>query len=57
MAEKKNILEIRDLHKNFYIKGQKLEVLSGVNLNVQDGELVAIVGASGCGGHVKIRLS
>ena len=36
MAEKKNILEIRDLHKNFYIKGQKLEVLSGVNLNVQD---------------------
>ena len=24
MAESKNILEIRDLHKNFFIKGQKL---------------------------------
>ena len=56
MAEKKNVLEIRDLHKNFYIKGQKLEVLSGVNLNVQDGELVAIVGASGCGKSTLLKL-
>ncbi len=46
MANQENILEIRDLHKNFFIKGQKIEVLSGVNLNVKKGELVAIVGAS-----------
>lgn len=34
-AEKKNILEIRDLHKEFYIGGQKLEVLAGVDLTVK----------------------
>jgi len=56
MSEKQNILEIRDLHKDFYIKGQKLEVLSGVNLNVKEGELIAIVGASGCGKSTLLKL-
>lgn len=56
MAEKGNILEIRNLHKDFYIKGQKLEVLSGVNLTVKEGELIAIVGASGCGKSTLLKL-
>lgn len=28
-----------------------------VNLEIQDKEFVILVGPSGCGGHVKIRLS
>lgn len=56
MASNTNILEIRDLHKNFFIKGQKLEVLSGIDLTVKDGELVAIVGASGCGKSTLLKL-
>ena len=30
MAENTNILEINGLHKNFFIRGQKFEVLAGV---------------------------
>lgn len=56
MAESKNILEIRDLHKEFYIKGQQFRVLSGVNLEVERGEIVAIVGASGCGKSTMLKL-
>lgn len=56
MAETGNILEIRDLHKDFHIKGQRFQVLSGVNLTVRSGELVAIVGASGCGKSTLLKL-
>ncbi len=56
MAENRNILEIRDLHKEFYIKGQQFKVLSGVNLEVRRGEIIAIVGASGCGKSTLLKL-
>lgn len=39
------MIEIRDLHKSF----GSLHVLNGVNLNVEKGSIVAIVGKSGAG--------
>ena len=32
-------------------------VLENISLEIGDGEIVSILGPSGCGGHVKIRLS
>ena len=44
------ILATIDLRKSFKIPGQKpIEVLKGVNLAVQPGEKVAVIGRSGAG--------
>ena len=32
-------------------------ILENINLNIEDGEIISILGPSGCGGCVKIRLS
>lgn len=43
------MLEIRNLHKSYPIGDSSLHVLKGINLSVEDGEMVAIMGSSGSG--------
>ncbi len=45
------MIEISNLHKTFEGK----TVLSGVNLTIHDGEIVVIIGCSGCGKTVLLR--
>ncbi|RPI61546.1 MAG: ATP-binding cassette domain-containing protein, partial [Ignavibacteriales bacterium] len=45
------MIEIKDLHKNF---GSK-KVLQGVNLTIEQGETIVIIGRSGCGKSVLIK--
>jgi phospholipid/cholesterol/gamma-HCH transport system ATP-binding protein len=45
------MIEIKDLHKSF---GSK-KVLQGVNLTIESGETLVIIGRSGCGKSVLIK--
>ena len=47
MAE--NILSARDITKKYTIGGSVLEVLSGVDLDIVAGEVLAVIGESGAG--------
>lgn len=43
------MIEIKDLHKSYKMGNNSLHVLKGINFNVKEGELVAIMGSSGSG--------
>ncbi len=43
------ILAARDLRVEFAAKGRVARAVDGVNLDVHPGEIVALVGESGCG--------
>ncbi|HEX7856928.1 MAG TPA: ABC transporter ATP-binding protein [Sphingobium sp.] len=49
-------LTISDLDKSFMIGGAPRQILENINLTVQPGEFVSIVGASGCGKSTLLRL-
>ena len=43
------MLTLRDIRKSYRIGPTEVEVLKGVSLEIQQGELVSIMGQSGCG--------
>lgn len=55
--ERKNVLSIRNLTKDYGTKGFRTQVLKGIELDIMANDFIAIMGPSGSGGHVKIRLS
>jgi putative ABC transport system ATP-binding protein len=44
-----SILKIEDLNKSYDTGKSKLHVLKGINLNINQGEFVSIMGSSGSG--------
>src|SRR6202051_3712616 len=50
------LIEARDLHKSYAAGASKIAVLSGVNVRVKAGELIAVVGPSGAGKSTLLHL-
>ncbi len=44
-----DLLEVRDLHVSFGTEAGQAHVLDGVNLTIRSGEIMGLVGESGCG--------
>ena len=51
------MIEIKNLHKSYKMGSNSLHVLKGINFEVSEGEMVAIMGSSGSGNqHYSIFL-
>lgn len=52
----KNILECRGVHKHYHDGDRRLDILNGVDLSVNEGEILAISGPSGAGKSTLLHL-
>ena len=47
--ERKMLLQIKNLHTNFYTKDGIVRAVDGVDIEIPEGKTVGLVGESGCG--------
>jgi len=55
MNDQPSLLELKDLHVEFRTYGGKIKAVRGVDLHIEAGECVAVVGESGCGKSVTAK--
>ena len=53
----REIISVKNLYKLYRVGDSVVRALDGVSFSVYEGEFCAIVGTSGSGASVKIRLS
>ena len=52
----KNVLEVKQVNKEYGLKGFKTSVLKNINLNVEKGDFISIMGPSGAGKTTLLNL-
>ncbi|MBS1220193.1 MAG: transporter ATP-binding protein [Proteobacteria bacterium] len=53
---RRRFLTVRDVTKTFRVGGDTVEALGRVNLSIDKGEFVCLIGASGCGKSTLLRI-
>jgi len=56
IAMSRSIIEIEHLRKDFHVGDVTVHALKGINLNIQEGDFVAIMGASGSGKSTMLNI-
>ena len=49
-------LEIADVGRDFHVRGDVVHAVSGIDMQIQHGEFVALIGRSGCGKTTLLRM-
>lgn len=57
MSNEKNVLELKSVIKSYRQGKQNLEVLTGVNLEIKTGDIIALVGQSGAGKSTMLQIA
>ncbi len=56
MSENNIVVQVKDAHKVYHRGGERVDVLKGANLEIKEGEYVALMGPSGSGKTTLLNL-